>query len=141
MPSAVPERRTARAVAGRGFGLSVAAMLLSACGSLSGSPSDESVSSAGASSEAPESTDPSAVSDVSVDGVPVVCGDNIVIAECESRAESALRDSLPRSHPPVVRIVVTCDADLCDADEGSGQVIVHFQDGTREVIDVGFGHL
>ena len=76
---------------------------------------------------------------VSLDGVPVVCGDNLVLAECRSRADVALNHSLEPPHPPVVRIVVTCDAERCDEDEGSGQVIVHFNDGTRYVVDIGFG--
>ena len=82
---------------------------------------------------------PSAGGGLSVGGVPVICGENIEVGECSSRADGALRHSLPSGHPPVVRVVVTCNADLCDADEGSGQVIVHYNDGTRGVIDIGFG--
>ena len=113
----------------RGFGwrqLAVGALvaLLGACGGASVSPT-------------PAAPQPTAA--LSVDGIPVICGQHIGRAECASRADLILNHSLVPPHPPVVRIVVTCDADLCDEDEGFGQVIVHFNDGTREVIDIGFG--
>lgn len=75
----------------------------------------------------------------SVDGVPVVCEGNIDDAECVERAMVALQ-SLPPEHPPVSRVVVTCDDDLCDAGEGFGEAIVQYTSGEQEVIDFGFGH-
>lgn len=39
----------------------------------------------------------------------------------------------------MTRINVTCDAERCTEDEGAGQVIVLFADGTREIVDIGFG--
>jgi len=75
----------------------------------------------------------------SVNGVPVDCQGNIDDAECVRRAAVALQ-SLPPEHPPVSGVVVTCDHDLCDADEGFGQAIVHYSTGDQEVIDFGFGH-
>jgi hypothetical protein len=75
----------------------------------------------------------------SINGVPVECRGNIDDAECVDRATVALQ-SLPPEHPPVRRVVVTCDDDLCDADEGFGQAIVQYTTGEQEVIDFGFGH-
>jgi hypothetical protein len=46
----------------------------------------------------------------SINGVPVDCAVNITDAECVNRATVALQ-SLPPEHPPVSRVVVTCDPD------------------------------
>ena len=75
----------------------------------------------------------------SVNGVPVECRGNIDDAECVGRATVALQGLRPE-HPPVSRVVVTCDDDLCNADEGFGQAIVQYTTGEQEVIDFGFGH-
>ncbi len=73
-----------------------------------------------------------------VGGVPVACAPDIERDACVSRAATGMA-SLSPDHPPASRITVTCDADRCDEDEGAGQVIVHFADGSREVVDIGFG--
>lgn len=75
-----------------------------------------------------------------VDGLPLECQGNIQRPECIDRATSALTHSLPSGHPPVARVVVTCDAAVCDEDQGAGQVIVHYTNGEQEVIDFGSGH-
>lgn len=75
---------------------------------------------------------------LTVDGVPVACADEMAPEHCLSRARVGLL-SLSPDHPAVVQVVVTCDAEHCDAGAGVGQVIAHFADGTREVVDIGFG--
>ncbi len=77
---------------------------------------------------------------LSVNGVPVECRGGMTQVECVDRATSALTHSLPPGHPPVARVVVTCDVAVCDHDEGPGQVIVHYTNGEREVVEWGFGH-
>ena len=75
---------------------------------------------------------------MTVGGFPVACAPEMQEDECRVRADVGLQ-SLSEGHPAVSRITVTCSADRCDGDEGQGQVLVHFVDGTREVIDIGFG--
>lgn len=75
---------------------------------------------------------------MTLDGVPVACADGMRPEDCFTRARTGML-SLSPEHPPVSRITVTCDAERCDADEGSGQVIVQFADGSREAVDIGFG--
>jgi hypothetical protein len=74
-----------------------------------------------------------------VNGVPYDCPARMSEAECIRRGQASLI-SLEGPHPPVTLIELTCDAARCDEDEGAGQVIIHFADGTEEVIDIGFGH-
>ena len=73
-----------------------------------------------------------------VRGFPLACAPAVEADECLERADVGLR-SLVEGHPPVSRITVTCAAERCDEDEGVGQVLIHFTDGTREVVDIGFG--
>ncbi len=74
----------------------------------------------------------------SIGGVPVTCAPDIERDACLSRAATGMA-SLSPDYPPASRITVTCGADRCDEDEGAGEVIVHFADGSREVVDIGFG--
>ena len=75
---------------------------------------------------------------LSVRGIPVACAPNLDEDACLERAEVGLQ-SHSEGHPAVTRIHVTCDADLCDHDEGMGRVFVHFVDGTHEEVQIGFG--
>lgn len=73
-----------------------------------------------------------------LDGAPVACAQEMGTKICLARARTGIL-SLPPEHPPVSTIEVTCDAEQCDEDKGAGQVIISFADGSREVVDIGFG--
>jgi hypothetical protein len=75
---------------------------------------------------------------LSLGGIPVTCEPEIDEDACLLRAETGLT-SLAAEQPRATQINVTCDAEKCDEDEGAGQVIIVFADGTREVVDIGFG--
>lgn len=82
---------------------------------------------------------PSSSDVLSVNGVPLECHANIARAACMDRARTSLTHSLPPGHPPVLQVAVTCEAEVCDANQGPGQVVVHFRDGTEQTVVWGFG--
>jgi hypothetical protein len=92
-----------------------------------------------AACEAPAPTATPTDSAVTLDGIPVQCAPMMERDVCLARAEVGTRGLTP-GHPPLRSIQVTCNAALCDEDEGAGQIRIFFVDGTHEFSDFAFGH-